>query len=26
VLIRCGPTGADNDVDNTHMIATLINN
>jgi len=26
VLIHCGPTGADNDVDNTHMIATLINN
>lgn len=26
VLIRCGQTGADNDVDDTHIIATLINN
>jgi hypothetical protein len=26
VLVRCGQAGADNDVDNTHIIATLINN
>jgi hypothetical protein len=26
VLVRCQQTGADNDVDNTHIIATLINN
>jgi hypothetical protein len=26
VLVRCQQTGADNDVDNTHLIATLINN